>query len=109
MAEGVVGVCWLRKLKLTLGNCGLSRATVARAARGAAVGMPAAGAGLHATRETRNGSRRAKTVVGLKNFILLSKKALGMEAVRYKFFRYKTVCEFESVVCSRIPSVNVFV
>lgn len=47
--------------------------------------MPAAGAGLHATRETRNGSRRAKTVVGLKNFILLSKKALGMEAARYNF------------------------
>lgn len=35
----------------------------------------AAGAGLHATRETRNGSRRAKTDVGLKNFILLSRKA----------------------------------
>ena len=60
---------WFSKFKLTLGNCGLSRATVALAPRGAA------GAGLHPTRETKNGNRRPKTVLGLKNFILLSRKA----------------------------------
>lgn len=71
--------------KLTLGNCGISGATVARAARTAAAGTGTAGTGtaaaamgvpagglllLQATRETRSA---AKTIfVGcLKNFIII--------------------------------------
>lgn len=69
------------KFQFTLGNCGLSRATVARAARAAAFGLPAAGAGRHVTRETRSARRSTKTVVELKKFILLSEKA----AARYNF------------------------
>lgn len=76
------------KFQFTLGNCGLSRATVARAARAAAFGLPAAGVGRHVTRETRSARRstetvvkRTKTVVELKKFILLSEKA----AARYNF------------------------
>lgn len=53
---------------LTLGNCGISGDSVARATRAAAVGVPA---GLQVTREKmmRSSRRRAKTVVGLTNFI----------------------------------------
>lgn len=53
---------------LTLGNCGISGDSVARATRAAAVGVPA---GLQVTREKmmRSSKRRAKTVVGLTNFI----------------------------------------
>lgn len=54
---------------LTLGNWGISGATVARAARTAAMGVPD---GLLATREMRS-ARRPKTVVGLMmNFISLA-------------------------------------
>lgn len=63
--------------KLTIGKSGFSRATVAWAARAARVRVPAA-AGLQATRETRSARRSAKTVVGLKKFIFLSKIKKGM-------------------------------
>lgn len=56
--------------KLTLGNSGSSRATVAWAARAARVGVPPATTGLQATREKNSSARRSeKKVAGLKRFI----------------------------------------
>lgn len=57
------------QIKLTIGNCGFSRATVDWAARAARVRVPAATAELQATRETRIARRSAKTFFGQKNFI----------------------------------------
>lgn len=54
--------------KLTMGNSGSSRATVAWAARAARVGVPS-GAGLQATREKRSARKSEKKAAGLKRFI----------------------------------------
>lgn len=55
--------------KLTIGNCGSSRDSVAWAAREARVGVPPDTTGRQATREIRNARRSAKKAAGLNKFI----------------------------------------
>lgn len=67
---------------LTLGNCGISGASVARAARTTAVGVPA---GLQVIRDTKV-AKMAK-MAKVKNFILARLLYMSISYINFRYVR----------------------